>query len=60
MAATEELLADHGALLREQLQGVQVRATAQPAADGTLVVMEGWAEKETSDRVDALLEQYPT
>ena len=59
VAATEELLADHGALLREQLQGVQVRATAQPAADGTLVVMEGWAEKETSDRVDALLEQYP-
>ena len=36
-----------------------MRATAQPAADGTLVVMEGWAEKETSDRVDALLEQYP-
>jgi len=36
-----------------------VKATAQQAADGTLVVMEGWAEKETSDKVDALLEAYP-
>ncbi len=59
VAATEELLADHGARLREQLQGVRVKATAQPAADGILVVMEGWAEKATSDRVDALLEEYP-
>ena len=38
---------------------MRVKATAQQAADGTLVVMEGWAEKETSDKVDALLEQYP-
>ncbi|MEI3555103.1 MAG: hypothetical protein V8Q54_11270 [Alistipes senegalensis] len=37
----------------------QVTATAQEAADGTLVVMEGWAEKETSGKVDALLEEYP-
>ena len=40
-------------------EGVRVNATAQEAADGTLVVMEGWAEKETSGRVDALLEEYP-
>lgn len=45
--------------LREQLQGVKVTATATSAADGTLLVMEGWAEAETSDRVDALLEEYP-
>lgn len=38
---------------------MRVKATAQQAADGTLVVMEGWAEKETSDKVDALLEAYP-
>ena len=30
-----------------------------PVIDGTLVVMEGWAEKETSGKVDALLEEYP-
>lgn len=45
--------------LREELQGVKVTATAEAAADGTLLVMEGWAEKETSDKVDALLDEYP-
>ena len=59
VAASEELLAEHACSLKERLQGVQVTATAQEAADGTLVVMEGWAEKETSERVDALLEEYP-
>ena len=45
--------------LREQLQGVKATATAETAADGTLLVMEGWAESETSDKVDALLDEYP-
>ncbi len=45
--------------LREALQQVKVTATAEAAADGTLLVMEGWAEKETSDKVDALLDEYP-
>ena len=58
-AASEALLAQHACSLKERLQGVRVKATAQEAADGTLVVMEGWAEKETSDKVDALLEAYP-
>ena len=58
-AASEALLAQYACSLKERLQGVRVKATAQEAADGTLVVMEGWAEKETSDKVDALLEQYP-
>ena len=48
VAASEELLAEHACSLKERLQGVRVTATAQEAADGTLVVMEGWAEKETS------------
>ena len=59
VAASEELLAQHACSLKEQLQDVRVKATAQEAADGTLIVLEGWAEKETSDRVDALLEEYP-
>lgn len=58
-AASLGLIEKEWAALRERLQDVQVTATAQPAADGTLVVMEGWAEKETSDKVDALLEEYP-
>lgn len=45
--------------LKERLQGVRVTATAQRAADGQLLVMEGWAEAATSERVDALLEAYP-
>ena len=38
---------------------MRVTATAQQEADGTLLVMEGWAETETSEKVDALLESYP-
>ena len=34
-------------------------AAGEAAADGTLLIMEGWAERETSDRVDALLDEYP-
>ena len=59
VAASEQLLSQHAATLKERLQGVRVEATAQKAADGTLLVMEGWAETETSAKVDALLEQYP-
>lgn len=58
-AASRELIAAYGASLRERLQGVKVRATAQEAAEGHLLVLEGWAEAETSERVDALLEEYP-
>lgn len=58
-AASTETIAAYGAQLRERLQGVKVLATAQQAADGRLVVMEGWAEAATSAAVDALLEEYP-
>ncbi|MEG1864368.1 MAG: V-type ATPase 116kDa subunit family protein [Alistipes sp.] len=59
VAASEKLLSTHAASLKERLQEVRVEATAHQAADGTLTVMEGWAELETSDRLDALLEEYP-
>lgn len=58
-AVSEKLLAAHAAALKERLQRVRVEAAAQTAADGTLLLLEGWAEKATSDKVDALLEQYP-
>ena len=45
--------------LKERLQGVKIEATAEREADGLLMVMEGWAEAETADKVDALLEEYP-
>ena len=47
------------AKLKEQLQNTKIKTTAQREADGMLLVMEGWAEKETSDKVDAMLEAYP-
>jgi len=59
VAASETVLAAHAAALKERLQEVRVTASAERAADGTLVVMEGWAETETSAKVDALLEEYP-
>ncbi len=59
VAASEALLAQYATTLKERLQGVRVEATAQREADGTLVIMEGWAETETSAKVDALLESYP-
>lgn len=56
--SVEELDAEIAAL-KERLQGVKVEATATREADGLLLVMEGWAEAATADKVDALLEQYP-
>ncbi len=58
-AASRPLLVAYVASLKERLQGLKVEATARQAADGTLAVMEGWAETERSAQVDALLEEYP-
>ena len=45
--------------LQQALQSVKIVGSAESAADGALVVMEGWAEKDRSAEVDALLEEYP-
>ena len=47
------------AALKCQMQDVRIEATADKAAEGLLLVMEGWAEKETSAQVDAVLDDYP-
>ena len=47
------------AALKERLQNVKITESATLEADGTLMVMEGWAEADTADKVDALLEEYP-
>ncbi len=41
-----------------KLQDVKIKGTATQAADGALVVMEGWAEEDKSKQVDALLDEY--
>ena len=47
------------AALKSQMQDVRIEATADKAAEGLLLVMEGWAEKATSEQVDAVLNEYP-
>ncbi len=59
IVASEQLLLEGRAALKERLQNCKVTSTAQREADGLLLVMEGWAEEETAQRVDSLLEQYP-
>ncbi len=58
-AASADLLVQRQGELKERLQEMQVTSTATAAADGSLLILEGWAETETSARVDALLEEYP-
>ena len=59
VAASKLLLEAYQRRLKERLQCVQIEATAEQAAEGHLLVLEGWAEQATSERVDALLEAYP-
>ena len=47
------------AQLNSAMQDVRIEATADKAAEGLLLVLEGWAEKETSAVVDAALNDYP-
>ena len=57
--ASVELIEDSAATIKEQLQGLKVDATAQREADGELIVLEGWAEADTAEKVDKMLEEYP-
>ena len=45
--------------LKSQMQDIRIEATADKAAEGLLLVMEGWAEKENAETVDAALNEYP-
>lgn len=58
-AVSSNLIAAECGALKERLQGLKVGATAQREVDGELLIMEGWAEAETADKVDKLLEEYP-
>ncbi len=58
-AAHREVIAAELATLKTKLQDVRIAATADSAAEGMLVVLEGWAEKSNAEKVDALLEASP-
>ena len=57
-AASVEAIEQELDALSKKLQNVKIHGTATEAADGTLVVLEGWAEEDKSQQVDALLEEY--
>ena len=57
-AASVEAIEQQLDVLTKQLQNVKIHGTATEAADGALVVLEGWAEEDKSQQVDALLEEY--
>lgn len=59
LVASEALLLEGAAVLKERLQTCKITSTATEEAEGLLLVMEGWAEADTSAKVDALLEEYP-
>ncbi|MFR9653228.1 MAG: V-type ATP synthase subunit I [Rikenellaceae bacterium] len=58
-AASMDRIEEYSSELNAKLQGIKVKATAESAADGSLLLMEGWAESESAARVDALLEEQP-
>lgn len=58
-ARSIEMIEEDTCSLKERLQGLKVDRTARREADGELMIMEGWAEAETSERVDKMLEEYP-
>ncbi len=58
-AASLESIKAELAALTCRLQNVKIRGTAEEAADGELMVMEGWAEADKSAEVDKLLDEYP-
>ena len=57
--ASKELIEDECAKHKEQLQGLKVDATAGREAEGELLILEGWAEADTAEKVDKMLEEYP-
>ncbi len=58
VAASEHLLDQGEIALKERLQRVKVVSTAESAAEGSLMVMEAWAARETSHEVDRLLDNF--
>ncbi|MFR9619991.1 MAG: V-type ATP synthase subunit I [Rikenellaceae bacterium] len=56
VANSVDLIVEHGVKLREQLQLSRISSSSQHEAEGSLLVMEAWAEAETASQVDELLE----
>ncbi len=55
VAISRELIAVEGVALAERLQLSRISNSAEQAAEGSLLVMEAWAEEAKSTRVDDML-----
>ena len=58
-AVSLDLIREHANRLHERLHLNQAVASGTATADDTLVILEGWATRETSPQVDAMLDAYP-
>ena len=58
-APHREVIASELLALKSELQNVRISSTAEQAAEGLLLVLEGWAEEANAEKVDALLDASP-
>jgi V/A-type H+-transporting ATPase subunit I len=58
IAQSKALLQEKLCVMKASLQNAKIEGSAQDAADGALVVMEAWAEKERAAEVEAMLDSY--
>lgn len=58
-AAHRSVIAAELSALKTELQNVRISSTAEQAAEGMLLVLEGWAEQSNAAEVDALLASSP-
>lgn len=58
-AAHRDVIVKELSALKTKLQDVRIAATADSAAEGLLLLLEGWAEQSNVAKVDALLDASP-
>lgn len=58
-AASLAMIEEHWRREQDRLDFNRVSHSVAEAAEGTLVVMEGWATRATAGKVDKLLQEYP-
>ncbi|MBQ3208793.1 MAG: V-type ATP synthase subunit I [Alistipes sp.] len=58
-AAHREAIVAELSALKTELQNVKISSSATQAAEGLLLVLEGWAEQSNAPKVDALLDASP-
>lgn len=58
-AASVDMIEQHGESEKDRLHLSQVSSSAEEEAEGSLVIMEGWTPTEDTEKVEAMLAEYP-